>query len=148
MAKNELLIKRTAFGTFTLAASDNTANHSSNVLTLKGGTGCYLPTGALVTNIRTFTYPAPTNMSGAKNGTMNAYVGAVALGTNNVVASNIVVQTIAGSIVVAGGFACTYIATGGPVLLVLASSDNARNALVFSVDLYVDYLICDDRDKS
>jgi hypothetical protein len=146
MAKNELLIRRTAFGTFTLAATDNTANHSSNVLTLKGGSGCYLPTGAIVTGIRTFTFPAVTNGANAKNATLNAYVGAVALGTNDVVASAIVVQTIVGSIAVAGSG--TYVATGGPVLVVLASSDSARTGIALSVDVYVDYIICDDRDKS
>lgn len=147
MAKNELLIQRTAFGRCYLAASENTANHSSNVLTLRT-TGLYIPTGAIVTGIRLFSYGAATNMSGAKNATVNAYIGATALGTNNIVASNVILQTVAGYIGPAtnsGGF---YVPAGGSVQMVLASSDSARNGIVFDADVYIDYLYCSDYDAS
>lgn len=147
MAKNELLIQRTAFGKCYLAASENTANHSSNVLTLRTE-GLYIPAGAIITGIRTFSFGAATNMSGAKNATLNAYIGATALGTNNIVASNVILQTVAGYIGPAtnsGGF---FVPTAGLVSMVLASSDNARNGLVFDADVYIDYLYCGDRDAS
>jgi len=143
MAKNELLIKRTAFGQATLALTDNTANHSSNILTLNT-TGLFIPTGAIITGIRYFTFPAVTNGSGMKNATINCYIGNVALGTNDVVASNVIKQTVAGSQApVAGIF---YVGTGGTVQVVLASSDNARSGVAFNADVYIDYIYCGDRD--
>ena len=141
---NEFLIKRTAFGKCYLAASENTANHSSNVLTLRTE-GLYIPSGAIITGIRTFAFGAVT-ASGCKNATLNAYVGTLALGTNDVVASNIIVQTAAGSIAAAGYG--RYVPTGGSVAMVLASSDNARSGIVFDADVYIDYLYCNDRDIS
>jgi hypothetical protein len=140
---NELLIRRTAFGKCYLAASENTANHSSNVLTLRTE-GLYIPTGAIILGIRTFSYGVATNMSGAKNGTLNAYIGATALGTNSIIASNVILQTVAGSINAAGGG--LYVPAGGAVSMVLASSDAARNAIVFDADVYIDYLYCADKD--
>lgn len=144
MAKNELLIHRTAFGTFSLAASENTANHSSNVLTLRT-TGLRIPAGAIVTGIRVFSFGAPT-VSGCKDATINAYIGAVALGTNDVKASVLLAQTKAGNIAPAAN--ALYVGAGGDVAVVLASSDNARSGIIFDCDLYIDYLYCADRDAS
>ena len=145
MAKNELMIRRTAFGRCELAASENTANHSSNVLTLRT-TGLYLPKGAIVTGIRLFSYGAATNMSGAKNATINAYIGATALGTNNVVASNVILQTVAGYIAAAAN--ALYVPAAGTVAMVLASSDSARSGIVFDADVYIEYLYCGDNESA
>lgn len=142
--RNEFLIGRTAFGKFALAASENTANHSSNVLTLRTE-GVYIPSGAIVTGIRTFAAGAVT-ASGCQNATLNAYIGTLALGTNNVVASVVVAQTVAGSINAAGSG--VYVPTGGTVAMVLASSGAARSGIVLDGDVYVDYIYCGDRDSA
>lgn len=141
---NELLIKRTAFGRCYLAASENTANHSSNVLTLRTD-GLYIPTGAIITGIRTYAFGAVT-MTGCENATLNAYIAAVALGTNNVIASVAILSGVAGYISPATNANAFCVLTGGTVKMVLASSQAARSGIVFDADVYIDYIYCADRD--
>jgi len=138
---NENLIKRVAFGSFTIPTnnSDNTAS------TVSCSAGAYIPKGAIVTGIRYFAYGALTNVSNFKNATITPTIGAQSIGTNNVVASAVLVQTAAATqaLYTAQG---VYVSVGGPIVINLASSDSARTGIAGTADIYVEYLYCADRD--
>jgi hypothetical protein len=138
MASNQFNIKRTAFANFTVPTS----------LTATGSTqtGAYIPAGAIVTGIRVMAGDAVT-IAGASNATITPYVGAVALATNNIVASAVIAQTDPYVI----GLAATkgvYIPTGGYLDIDFGSTGTDASSLVADADIYVDYIYCDSRDDS
>lgn len=138
MAANEFKIKRTAFANFTVPTA-LTATASTQ-------TGAYIPAGAIVTGITIIAGDAVT-MAGASNATITPYVGAVALATNNRVASAAIVQTAAKSVGLAAADGI-YIPTGGYVDIDFGSTGTAASSLVADADIYVDYLYCNDRDDA
>ena len=131
---NEFLVERVAVGTFAFP-TNGTANTAS---TLSADANVYIPAGAIVNEIKYFVPGALTNMSNMKSGTINALVGTVALGTNNVIASNVLVQTVVGSQAPAG--MGVYVPTGGALWLNFASSDSARTGIAGSGTVFVKYL--------
>ena len=120
MAKNEHLIQRTAYISFTL----------QNAVASTHSSGMTLPSGAIITGIRTIA-PAAVTLTGAsatvvpRAGTDNIAV------TWNV--SDFPAVTVVGTTA-----AIAYVATGGDFNVVEASSVNA--AATGTYEMYVDYL--------
>ena len=140
MAVNEFNIHRVAFGNVTMPA--NTANQSS--LTLSANVvGAFLPKGAIVTGINFFPAGAVT-MTGFEEGTINLACGAQLIGTNDRVASQLILAGKANTMAVVAGSA--YVSVGGQVVAHFASSQAARSGIVFDADVYIDYIYCADRD--
>jgi len=141
MAKNELMIRRVAFGNFTIPANTGALTAS----TLSASANVYIPKGAIVTGIRYFALGALTNVSAFKNATINPSVGAQVLGTNNMIASVALTAAVVGSQAV-GASAGLYISAGGNLIVNFAASDSDRSAISGTADIYVEYLYCADRD--
>lgn len=132
---NEFSVRRVAAGTITFPA--NAAGVT--VSTLSAALGVNIPKGALVTGVKLFPEGAITNGSNLKNATVNIAVGGQVIGTNNRVASQAFVETVAAII----GLAVTdgvFISAGGPVVVQFASSDSARTGVAFTSQVFVEYL--------
>jgi hypothetical protein len=136
---NEYFVNRVAFGTFafpTNLASNTASTLSANVA------GVYIPSGAIITNIKYVPIGALTNLSGGSSATMNLMVGTQSLGTNNAIislallAGSVYNQTVVG----AGIGAAPIVSTGGQLWVNFASSDGNRSALAANVGVYVGYL--------
>jgi hypothetical protein len=137
---NERLIRRIAFGNFTVPTSTVT----DAALTASCTGGAFIPKGAIVTGIRYFALGALTNVSNLKNATINPSIGGAVIGTNNAVASVQLTAAVAGSQAAAGSG--VYISVGGPIVINIGSSDSARTGLAGNADIYVEYLYCSSRD--
>ena len=136
---NDFLVNRVAFGTF--AYPSNLASNTNSTLSV-AVSGVYIPTGAIITNIKYVPIGALTNMSGMKNGTINVGVSTQALGTSDVIGSN---AWLAGSVynhtvASAGIGAGALVSTGGQLKVSFASSDSARSAIGANIGVYVGYL--------
>lgn len=142
MAHNPFNIRRVAFGNFTFPTntSDNTASTLSAAVE-----GAYIPKGAIVTGIKYYPGGAITDLSAMKSGTVNLLAGAQALGTNDRVASQAILQTVAGSHAVADADG-VVVTVGGELVANFASSDSDRSGIAFDCDVYVEYLYAGDRD--
>ncbi len=140
---NPFNIRRVAFGNWVFP--DNTSDNTAS--TLSASAGVSIPKGAIVSGIRLYPAGALTNMSNMKNGTVNAKVGGQALGTSNVIMSNVVAETAVGQI----GLADTdgvFVVSGGDLEIHIASSDSARTGIEADSDVYVDYIYCAERDTA
>lgn len=136
---NEFFVNRVAYGTFAFPA--NLASNTASTLSANVN-GVYIPSGAIITNIKYVPIGALTNMSAIKDGTINLLVGTQALGTADAKAS---LALLAGSVynhtvVSAGIGAAPIVSTGGLLWVNFASSDNARSAIAANVGVYVGYL--------
>lgn len=139
MSKNTFQIKRTAF------AHIVHAGHAS--ATASTQTDAYIPSGAIVTGMKMFTFAAQVLATGS-NATVQPCVGAVALGSNDNVMSAKAVETVAHSLkmVAAQG---VYIPTGGYLDIDFGSSgDSDSTGMTGDFDIYVDYLYCPNRDSA
>lgn len=140
MATNEFNIKRTAFANFTVPIGV-----TNTVLTV--ATDAYIPAGAIVTGIRFCPAGAFTGAATFANATITPYVGAVAIGTNNRIVTQALVQTVMAT------QACEpaeglLIQTGGVVNLCFGTTNVATSGVTADSDIYVDYLYVDARDTS
>jgi len=141
MATNDFNVRRVAFGNVTFPANTS-ANTAS---TLSVATGAFIPKGAIVTAIKYHPGGAITNGSAMKSGTINAIVGAQALGTNNRVMSQAILASSALSQAVAAALG-GVVSVGGELEVHFASSDSDRSAIAFDADVYVEYLFSADGD--
>ena len=141
MAKNEMNIKRVAFGNVTYPA--NTAANTGSLFTVN--TGAHIPTGAIIQAIKWHVGGTVTNGSAMKNATVTPYAGDMAIGTNNVVASvvHLANSVFSHAVIAASGGLVT---AGGELSAVFASSDSDRSAVAYDVDLYVEYLYAPGHD--
>ena len=123
MAKNEHLVQRTAYGSFTLngAATASTV-HSSGVI---------VPAGAIITNIRWIS-PTAVTVTGA-SGTVVPRVG-----TDNIAATLNISDLGASRSLGTTAVAAPYTVNGGEFQLVEGTSNNA--AATATYEFYVDYL--------
>ena len=120
MAKNEHIIQRTAYISFTFQNAA-ASTHSS---------GMFIPQGAIITGIRTIA-PAAVTLTGA-SATVLPRAGTEALAVTWNVSDFPAVTAIGTTAPIA------YIATGGEFNVVEASSVNA--AATGTYEMYVDYL--------
>lgn len=136
MAANTFSARRIAFANIALPTSNST--------TVSTGTGAFIPKGAIITGVKVLAADAVT-VSQLGNLTCNLYVGGQVIGSNNNVASAIAVQTAVANL----GLANTngvLVTAGGNLALYLGSGTSVTGGIAADVDVYVDYLYCNDRD--
>ena len=137
MSRNEFQIKRTAFAHVVHAGHASATNSTT--------TDAYIPSGAIVTGMKIFTYAAQVLGTGS-NVTFTPYVSNVALGSNNNILSAKAVQTVANSMVMVAADGI-YVPVGGFIDIDYGSSgDSDSTGMTGDFDIYVDYLYCPDRD--
>ena len=139
---NEFLIRRVAFGNFTVPS--NVAGNTASVLSVTVN-GAAIPKGAIVTGIKYFAAGAITNAANMGNATFNLYAGGQALATNNAVASVVFVQTAVYNHTIATAVG-VYVTVGGPLVAAIQDTNSARTGVAFDADVYVEYLYCGNRD--
>jgi hypothetical protein len=136
---NEFFVNRVDYGTFSFPA--NVASNTASTLSMLVK-GVYIPSGAIIKEIKYVPVGALTNLSGMGSGTINLAVGTQILGTNNaaataaLIAGSVYNQTVAG----AGIGATPIVSTGGQLQVNFASSENVRSAISANVGVYVGYL--------
>jgi hypothetical protein len=130
---NEFFAERVAVGSFSIPNAVTDATMSTPV------EGVFIPKGAIVNQIYFYTPAALTNMSNMKNGTINPTVGGQVIGTNDRMASAVILQTALGSQAVAGNG--VYVTAGGQLGVLFASSDSARTGLTGAGSIYVKYML-------
>ena len=136
MAKNENLIRRTAFATFDLP---NTITAAISVKT-----DAFIPAGAIVTGIR-FLLQSETAIESYKNATVTPRVGAIVIGHNNKKASvQLTLDVVISHALTADPI---YVGTGDYVNISFGASGGCSDVTGVA-DVYVDYLYCGDKDLS
>ena len=120
MANNDFVIKRTAYGSFTIANAAST--HS---------TGCIIPAGAIITGIK-FIAPSAVTLTD-DDATWHVLVGAAPIAATFAIKSLPAVTTL-GTTSVAG----PYIAASGELLI--HEGTIVVSTAVGTYEVYVDYL--------
>lgn len=135
MSYNEFLVNRTAAGVFNFPA--NAVGISASTITTN--TGVKIPAGAIVTGIR-YVGAAITGAVSAANLTIQALVGTQVLGTNNLVATAALVNTVA-NVQALSATQGVRVAAGGDLIIAFGTTGaNRSDVSTGPCQVYVDYL--------
>lgn len=139
MAKNEFLVKRTAFAHLVHPGHASATGNSS-------ATSAYVPAGAIVTGIKILSGGAITGAASLSNAILGVSIGAISIGSNNNIQSAKIVQTIPKALTLAVTADGILIGTGGVLNIEYVSTGTAATGVTADFDVYVDYLYAPDHD--
>ena len=135
-AYNEFDIKRTAFAKLTFPTSNSTI--------VSSGSGVFIPKGAIITGGKIMAGTACT-LTALGNCTCNIYVSNQILGSNDIVASVVAVETVPKSLHFVNTDNILRVAADGEIILYVGSGTSTTGGLVGAIDVYIDYIYCDAR---
>ena len=132
---NEFFVNRTAAGIFNFPA--NAVGISASTITT--GTGAIIPKGAIVTGIR-YVGAAITGAASAANLTIQALAGGQVLGTNNLVATAALVNTVA-NVQALSATQGVRVSVGGELVVAFGTTGaNRSDVSTGPCQVFVDYL--------
>lgn len=139
MARNDFMVKRTAFAHLVHPGHASATGNSTN-------TGVSIPAGAIVTGIKMLSGGAITGAASLSNAIFGISVGTVSIASNNNVQSAKIWQTIPKALTLAVTADGVLIPATGELKVEYVSTGAGATGVTADFDIYVDYLYCSDHD--